>query len=310
MSNEIFEQIMKSPDLPTPTGVALKVMELSIDENSTSEQIAEVIEYDPAISARLLKLVNSPFAGASRQVASVSRAVALVGIRTVSSLAMGFSLVSNHQHGECDGFDFNLFWSEAVGRACSARHLAHVLKNFAPDEAFTCGLLSSIGKLAFACIFPEKYSKALHQIDQTEDEELAQLEKSMFGIDHYQLASAMMVEWHLPDIFANAVRHQGDPDAFQEPASVRELQLAKMMHLSGYFASILTCPVIYRDRLSLMLLKANSIGIPPEMCQKVFDLICADWQESGLIFSVQTKQIPPYEELYSAAKEKPESVLS
>lgn len=310
MSNMNIDKIMQSPDLPSPTGVALKVMELSIDENSTTEQIAEVIELDPAISSRLLKLVNSPFTGATRQVASVSRAVSLVGVRTVSSLAMGFSLVKDHREGQCEEFDFDLFWSEAVARACSARHLANALKNFAPDEAFTCGLLSSIGKLAFASIFPEKYSRVLQKVEQTKDDELVLLEQKIFCIDHHQLAAAMMDEWHMPDIFVNAVRHQGKPETFEAPTSIRELQFAKMLHLSGNFAYVLTCPVIYRNILSSMILKANGVGILPEVCKEIFDSICVDWRESGTIFSVPTKQISSFDELYANAKDQPEAALT
>ena len=310
MANAAFEKIKQSPDLPTPTGVALKVMELSMDENSTAEQIAAVIELDPAISSRLLKLVNSPLAGASRRIASVSRAVVHVGVRTVSSLAMGFSLVNDHREGRCEGFDYNLFWSEAVARASTARHFTNILKNFNPDEAFTCGLLSPVGKLAFACVFPETYTEALHMVDHDNDRELAAVEHTMFGIDHNELAANMMAEWYMPEIFCNATRMQGNPDAEEGGNNVRERQFARILHLAGSFSYVLTRPTIYKDTLSSLVLEANQLGITPQVCHEVFDAISQEWRGSGAIFSVATRDVPTLAELYAQALDQEETATS
>lgn len=290
---------MNSTDLPTPTGVALKLMELSMDENSTIDRIAELVELDPAISSRLLKIVNSPLSGMTRQVASVSRAVSLVGVRMVSSLALSFSLIQDHSEGRCEGFDYDLFWSEAIARACTARHIAHILKNFAPDEAFTCGLLSTIGKLVLASVFPESYSEALRMLDNDDEQELIKIEHTMFDVDHNELSARMMEVWHIPVIFCDAVRYHGNPDIEDENGDICDRQLARILHLAGSFSYILTRSTIYRDTLSSLVLEANQLGISPEVCHEVFDAITQEWRDSGAIFSVKTHRVPTLAELYS-----------
>lgn len=304
MSISTFEKILNSSDLPTPTGVALKVMELSMDDNATVESIAAVVELDPAISSRLLKIVNSPLAGTSRQIASVSRAVSLVGVRTVSSLALSFSLINDHSEGNCEGFDFDLFWSEAIARASTARHIANILKNFAPDEAFTCGLLSPIGKLAFACVFPESYSEALRMLEHDDEQELLKIEHTMFDIDHNELSARMMEEWHMPEIFCNAVRFQGNPDMDDGSDNIRARHFARVLHLAGSFSYVLTRPTVYRDILSSLVLEANQLGITPEICHEVFDAISQEWRDSGTIFSVKTRRVPTLAELYAQTSDQ------
>ena len=304
MSIVTFEKILNSTDLPTPTGIALKVMELSMDENATVEAIAEVVELDPAISSRLLKIVNSPLAGMSRQIASVSRAVSLVGVRTVSSMALSFSLINDHSEGSCEGFDFDLFWSEAIARASTTRHLASISKNFAPDESFTCGLLSPIGKLALACVFPETYAEALRSLEHDNEQELIKIEQAMFEIDHNELAARMMEEWHMPDIFCNAVRYQGNPDTEDGNDDIRDRQFTRMLHLAGSFSYILTRPTIYRDTLSSLVLEANQLGITPEACHEVFDTVSQEWRDSGTIFSVKTRPVPTFAELYAQTNDQ------
>ena len=120
-----------------------------------------MIKSDPALSLQLLKIVNSPVAGVGPKVGSVVRATVLLGFRTVSSLALGLSLVSDNRRVACAGFDYDAFWSGSLARAVAASHLARVLKTCSPDEAFTCGLMCQIGRLAFVCAYPQRYARLL-----------------------------------------------------------------------------------------------------------------------------------------------------
>ena len=92
-STTVYESLKASQKLPSPAGVALEILRLTHDADSTIDEIASVVESDPAIASRILKLANTSLAGLPRQVASVHRAVSMLGIRTVSYLALGFSLV-------------------------------------------------------------------------------------------------------------------------------------------------------------------------------------------------------------------------
>lgn len=304
MASSVYEAIRASGNLPSPTGVALQILQLARDEESTVEEIAAAVESDPAISSRLLKLVNAPFVGLPRQIASVERAVALLGVRTVSSLALGFSLVSGHRQGKCSAFNYELFWSESVARAAAARHLAHHIKKFAPDEAFTCGLLCQIGRLALATAFPEEYAETLHAVTTDNPEELNELEQAAFGINHDELAAEMMADWHIPVIFCEAVRAQTKAGTVELDPDSRVCLLARILHLSGSISRVLVRPTVYRDTLATLVREANSLQVTPYVYHELFDATSQEWREVGAILSVRTRPVPPLAEIYSHAQER------
>ncbi len=301
MPTAVYETIKASQNLPSPTGVGLEIVRLAHDESSTFEDMARVVEKDPAISSRLLKLVNCPYAGLPRQIGSVERAVALLGTRTITGLALGFSLVSNHRQGLCRGFDYEEFWSESLARAVAAKHVAHLSGTFAPDEAFTCGLLSQIGRLAFATAFPDAYIGAIKDVREGDHQALAEVERTVFGIDHNDLAAEMMGEWHLPDIFRAAVRAQAAPEALAEEVHRRAQGFAHILHLTSHITEILLRDTVSDGTLSALSKEAEDLGIGPKLDHGAIDTIGQEWRDTGVVFSVRTREVPPAAEIYAEA---------
>jgi HD-like signal output (HDOD) protein len=306
-ANNAFERIKATGRLPSPVGVALRILELTHDPDAHVDDLARAVESDPAISSRLLKTVNSPLIGASRQVASVTRAVSMLGFKRVAGLALGFSLVSSHRKGTCTEFDFDRFWSESLARATACRHTASRTRIAAADEAFTFGLLSKIGRLALAVAFPEKYGMALQMRATDNDLELIELEHALFDIDHDRLTSEMMVEWHMPEVFRIAVRSQSAPDGGSLDKGSRPQMLAKMLHFGGEVARILTKREVYREDLSSVMIEAHQLEIPPDVYHDLFDAIGAEWRECGAVFSVETRPVPPLAEIYTQARRRLEA---
>ena len=304
VSRTVYEQIKASGGLPSPTGVALRILELTQDEATTVNQITAAVEKDPALASRLLKLVNSPLAGLPRQIGSVSRAVALIGSRTVSTMALGFCLISNNRNGNCPGFDYDMFWSDSLARAVVARHVATRVKDFAPDETFTCGLLCQIGRLALACAFPDRYADVLTVIASEDTNELAEIERELFGLDHAELAAEMMGDWHMPAIFRSAVRAQLAPNASDLSPDSREHLMARILHFGGSVSLILTRPTVCRETFSDVLLEANRLGIAPDVYHDAFDALSREWRDAGAILTVQTRHVPPLGEMYAQARSR------
>ena len=299
----VYNKIKASGALPSPTGVALRILKLTQDENVTIEAMTAAVESDPAIASRLVKLVNSPLAGTSRQIASVSRAVALLGVRTVTALALGFSLVANHRQGPCSAFDYDLFWPESLAQAVGARHLTARLGGFAPDEAFTCGLLSQIGRLAFATAYPERYAELLGTVSHENRRQLAEAENAAFDIDHHALAAEMMADWHIPQVFREAVHAQNDPDAGRLEIGSRAHLFARVLRLSGAIARLLPRSAVHRETLSTLVVQANRLGIMPNVYHEVFDAISREWREAGAIFVVGTHRGTPLAEICAQARD-------
>ncbi|MDP3123052.1 MAG: HDOD domain-containing protein, partial [Thiobacillus sp.] len=155
-----LEQLKLSGQLPTPRGVALAILTISQRENATLGEIARVVQTDPALSGRLIKLANSA-SHIARPVVSVQEAVVRQGMATVRHLALGFSLVDQYRDGVCQAFDYQEYWSHSLLMALSMQALGMRVHVAAVDELFICGLLAQVGKLALATVYPEEYSAVL-----------------------------------------------------------------------------------------------------------------------------------------------------
>lgn len=301
MATAVYETIKASANLPSPTGVALEILRLAKDENSTLQELARVIETDPALSSRVLQLVNSPFAALPRQVGSIERAVGLLGQRTITGLALAFFLVCDHHDGSCRGFDYKAFWSDSLARAVAAKHVAGLVKGFAPDEVFTCGLLSQIGRLAFATAFPDTYTGAIRDVPEDDCVALAATEYTVFGIDHPRLASEMMRDWHLPVLFRDAVRSQLAPEDAPGKEDKRPVSLAQVLHLSGLIARIMSRKDVAPRILHDLSETARSLDLSESQVNEVIDAVVAEWREIGRIFNVATREVPPAAVIYEQA---------
>jgi len=304
MTNSIYDELKATKRLPSPTGVALEILRLADAETTTPAQMAKVVESDPAIASRLLKLVNSSFSGLPRSVASVLQAVTLLGLKTVKSVALGFSLISAHRNGQCRLFDYEMFWSESLARASTMRRLTDKISILPPDEAFTCGLLSRIGRLALACVFPKEYADVLYTIGSDDENELAEAEAAVFRIRTNDLSAEMMTEWGIPDIFCDALRAEASPeDSGLQPGS-RAFRIARMLRLSALQARVLVRTTTYRDELSTLTKKAYRLGIDPVDFAAIFDASTRDWREAGSILSIATRNVPPMPEIYALAADR------
>jgi two-component system, cell cycle response regulator len=302
MASPVYEKLKHTQQLPSPTGVALEILRLAGDEKTTLAAFSAVVESDPAIAGRLLKLVNSPFAGVARRVASVSGAVRMLGIRTVKNLALGFSLLGNHREGRCRAFDFDAFWSMSLARAVAARGIAQHVTGFAPEEAFTLGLLSAIGHLALASAFPEPYERVLTTAGPGDVARLTAAERDAFGIDRYALSAEMLADWGLCELFCSVVRDQGASEAAREPADARAVRLSQLLHLAASVARVLIERGDHVDCVDAATMQAADLGIHGQPFHALFDSIAQEWQAAGLIFSVATQDVPPLEQIVAQAR--------
>lgn len=197
---------------PLPEAMTAVLLALNRAQLSANRSI-ELIEHDPALAARLLRLANSAFYGVPGRVASIGDAVRMLGLRTVSGVLAAASVHNAIRIGSCPGFDFQAYWQHAIACALAARALAPIA-DLDADEAFLAGLMHDIGQLALAAFYPSHASAALAHA-QANDLPPEHAEQAVLGIAHPQVGALLAAHWHFPAPVVRAIAHHHAP----EPAS-------------------------------------------------------------------------------------------
>lgn len=199
--------VKRIQDLPSFPLVVQKLAEVSENPRSSSRDLAEVMETDQGLSAKVLKLVNSAFYSFPRPVASLQHAVTLIGYNSIRSLAMSVSVKSIFSGLE-GSFDLARFWEHSLATAVGARLLAG--KNCLPrDDLFAAGLLHDVGILLEARHFPAELAEVVAAVREN-DEYLLAAEARVFGVTHCLLGAWLAERWCLPPTIRGPVLHHHD----------------------------------------------------------------------------------------------------
>src|SRR5580765_5823450 len=202
--------VIARKSLPTIPPVLTGIIALIDDDRAGAKKLVDLIERDQALTARLLRLANSAFFGQARKVATIPRAVLLLGFSTVRNLALGVKVWDTLGTG-VSRKELEALWTHAVQVAVAARVIARQQRQVNPDEAFTSGLLHDVGQLVLALRFKELYWDTVRKATSTEH--LVGLEQSTLGVDHAEVGSWLLEAWNLPAVMVEAVRRHHDLEA-------------------------------------------------------------------------------------------------
>src|ERR1700679_443566 len=119
MNEELISRIRKCPNLPSVPAIAVQVLELAQKPTMDIAEIARVISRDPALSSKILRTVNSSFYGRSQHVSTISHALVILGLQSVKTLVLGFSLVTNLTKGKVKGFKHLNYWKRSIYAAAA-----------------------------------------------------------------------------------------------------------------------------------------------------------------------------------------------
>ena len=293
-----FDELKAAGRLPTPTGVALTVLRLVESERSTIPEIARVLETDPAMAGRILKIANSASSGMSRPITIVKEAVTRLGVRAARNVALGFSLLSESRQGACKHFDYMGFSSRSLATGVAAQAIASHLKNVPPDEAFTCGLLCRIGSLALATIYPAEYGDILTLAADATADQLAELERERFLMDHNELTAALLKDWGLPHDHAVAARYHEHPDHEELTKGSRSHGLARTLFLASHLAGVCVVTEDHReDMVPELFARGELLGINSNALVVLGDRVVGAWHEWGKVLQLNTQPVPSFVDL-------------
>lgn len=229
MKQDILSKILSEhKELLSLPQTLSEVLRITKDEKSSAQDLATVLMRDPAMTAKMLRIANSPFYGAGRQITTVTQAVMTLGIRTVTALTLSssvYKLVGDWK----TAIDRARFWRHSLEVAIGSRMLSEALGRKPAEESFVAGLLHDIGILVMESSFPEQYRKVWLRAQQGED--LISIEEEIWGTNHARVGKFLLEQWHLPQRICDAVglHHL----VYPPEATKSDVQLFQTVHLAN-----------------------------------------------------------------------------
>ncbi|MCK9608250.1 MAG: diguanylate cyclase [Methylomonas sp.] len=278
-----FQEFKATERLPTPSGTALAIMQLMQRDDADVHKLSELVKVDPALTARILSFANSAAFGAHRPVANIHDAVIMLGMQSVRNFALSLSLLGNHKNGQCPGFDYRLYWAQALAMAVAIATITSREGTVAPDEAFTLGLLSDIGKLTLATAWSDRYGECLKS---AQEGNLLQLERERFAVDHHELNLLLLRDWGLPDIFVNGLKLSFAPTTEVSRAARLAEQLTFARQIVRYLLSDDVQRALLMPELQPL---AQHHGVDASMVEAFIAEIEQQWQQWGKQIDIDTQ---------------------
>src|SRR5580698_7067281 len=159
MNEQLVNRIKQCSNLPSLPAIAIQVLELAQKADVDIAEIARIISKDPALSGKILRTVNSSFYARSQHVSTISHALVILGLQSVKTLVLGFSLVTNLMHGKEKGFKHIEYWRRSIYSATAARVIASRINLVQQEEAFLAALLKDIGMLVLDQVLGAEYGE-------------------------------------------------------------------------------------------------------------------------------------------------------
>jgi HD-like signal output (HDOD) protein len=194
--------------IPPIPAVARKVLRLAGSEDARLADIARLIATDQGLATQILRTCNSAYFGIPHRVKSLSRAVSLLGFKSVRNLVVIHSLPRRRTGNPT--FAETAIWTHSAGGSIAARLLALETQAVDPEEAMLGGLIHDAGRLVLNLLIPDHYEPVMRAVYNREGRSM-ELERQALGIDHTLVGEAVLHKWNFPKELIETVRHHHDP---------------------------------------------------------------------------------------------------
>lgn len=215
-ANQYDVFLRRVKDIPSLPDVVNRIVETLGQPEASASEVARLISYDPGLTSKFLRMVNSAAYGFQRQISSVQHAIMILGFGTVRGVVLSASLFRMFESKGVRGMDPNRFWQHSIGTAIASRVIANHHKIRYAEDAFSAGMLHDIGKMIFQCYFPIDYAFVLqesaHLRYPLHGNGFREIEERFLKADHAMLGYQLAQRWKIPTTISEAIRYHHEPE--------------------------------------------------------------------------------------------------
>ena len=285
---DLHARIRAASNLPSPTAVAARLIEIADDPDLSMTMVVEVLRTDPALSAKLLRLANSPLYARRRRIDTLQQAVTMLGLDAVMTAALSLTLLSDGEGMGATSLVFRTHWTRSVHAAVAAQVLAQRCTGVPPADAFLAALVQDIGVLVVARLEPQTYGT----LGRTSNHgDFVRVELDTLGLDHAEIGAELLESWNLPDHVVEAVRHSHAADGGGND------RLAAVVAISGLVADAIAGDVEAGHDATEA---AEQIGVDRQVFAAVLDDVAKALPELAPLLHAT---VPPADRLAELAAE-------
>ncbi|MBM4061691.1 MAG: HDOD domain-containing protein, partial [Planctomycetes bacterium] len=216
---ELEELVDGTVSIPTIPTVLAEITEIFHCPDGSAKQAAAIIEKDPAIATRVLRLVNSPFYGLRNPVSNINLACSILGLKAIKNLVVQATVLQTFGGApEVRGFDPGWLWDHSCKSAVACRLIAEhspAAAGMGRDDAYTCGLIHDVGKLILLESQQDRFAEAL-RLSAARRLPLARAEGEVFGFNHAHVGGLLANRWKLAAAVQAAVMYHHSPATVAE----------------------------------------------------------------------------------------------
>jgi signal transduction histidine kinase/HD-like signal output (HDOD) protein len=221
-----IELILRQLDsLPTLPSVAARLLQLTADDSSSMKEVIDLVASDPALTAKIISQCTSADKGVRKDIITIEKAVKLLGFGAIRNTVLSLKVLEVFQkedtvvvrdgstENEPEPFDRSGLWTHALAVGILAELIAKAhpgQQDLSTEQAFVCGLLHDIGKLALDQVLPRSYARVV-EICKNKRSPIAEIERSIVGIDHHTAGKRLAEQWGLPHVIQDCMWLHGSP---------------------------------------------------------------------------------------------------
>jgi HD-like signal output (HDOD) protein/nitrogen-specific signal transduction histidine kinase len=232
---KILQRIADGEYLPSPSPVLLRLLKAAADEHTSASDLGAIIELDPGLTTRLIKMANSAFYSRGRTVSSVSQAILVIGFSRLRVMALTLSLRDSFPMGKVGRMNYEYFWKTSLYRAFIALGFARSIQTrekLPDEEVFTAALILEIGLLMLYHLCPEALKESFPDEEASLEENIV-WEEEHLGINHREIGRVVLKRWHFPEHITETQQYFGS-----EALVAQRSFLCKIIEYSRSFTQI------------------------------------------------------------------------